>query len=49
MYEDYVDGKGLTSLKGIEYFTALEYLVCGNNQLTVMDVSRNTALTATYQ
>jgi hypothetical protein len=43
-YEDYVDGKGLTSLKGIEYFTALERLECYINQLTALDISQNTAL-----
>ena len=44
-YGDYEDGKGLTSLKGIEYFTALTHLDCGGNQLTTLDVSHNTALT----
>ena len=43
-YEDYVEGKGLTSLKGIEYFTALERLECDINQLTALDISQNTAL-----
>ena len=43
--EDYEEGKGLTSLKGIEYFTALLFLDCGGNQLTALDVSQNTALT----
>ena len=47
-YEDYVEGKGLTSLKGIEYFTALEYLACSRNQLTALDVSKNTALNTLY-
>ena len=37
-------GKHITSLKGIEYFTALEYLDCDYNQLTALDVSKNTAL-----
>ncbi len=32
------------SLKGIEYFTALEELSCDNNWLTSLDVSKNTAL-----
>ena len=36
--------KGITSLKGIEYFTALEELHCDMNQLTSLDVSKNTAL-----
>lgn len=28
----------------IKYFTALEYLNCGNNQITTIDISKNTAL-----
>lgn len=39
-----VDGLGVQSLKGIEYFTALEYLFCENNQLTELDVSNNIKL-----
>lgn len=35
----------LTSLRGIEYFESLEELSCLYNQLTSLDVSRNTALT----
>ena len=35
----------LTSLRGIEYFESLEELFCLYNQLTALDVSRNTALT----
>ena len=35
----------IRSLKGIEFFTALTYLNCDNNQLTTIDVSKNTALT----
>ena len=38
--------KDLRSLKGIEYFTELEELLCSNNQLTSLDVKKNTALTA---
>lgn len=34
----------IRSLKGIEYFTALKYLYCDYNQLTSLDVSKNTAL-----
>ena len=34
----------LTSLRGIEYFEALEELSCLYNQLTSLDVSRNTEL-----
>ena len=37
---------GITSLKGVEYFTALKTLYCSNNQLTSLDVSQNTALTS---
>ena len=35
----------LTSLKGIEYFTSLEYLDCSYNKLTSLNISNNTALT----
>lgn len=34
----------IASLKGIEYCTALETLDCSRNELTTLDVSRNTAL-----
>lgn len=34
----------LTFLKGIEYFTSLKRLSCGDNKLTSLDVSNNTAL-----
>ena len=40
--------KNISSLKGIEHFTALEYLNCTSNQLTALDVSKNTALTWLY-
>ncbi len=46
--EDYEAGKGLTSLKGIEFFTSLTNLHCGYNQLTVLDMSKNTALIELY-
>ena len=36
--------KGIQSLQGIEYFTALLTLDCSDNQLTSLDVSKNTAL-----
>ncbi len=39
-----VNDKGITSLKGVEYFTGLEKLYCHNNQLTSLDVGKNTAL-----
>ncbi len=35
----------LTSLKGIEFFESLTYLDCNHNQLTALNVSKNTALT----
>ena len=37
--------KGISNLKGIEYFTSLNILRCTDNQLTALDVSENTALT----
>ena len=40
-----VSEKGITSLKGVEYFTKLEKLYCESNQLTALDVSKNTSLT----
>ena len=36
---------GIRDLRGIGYFTALEFLQCYNNQLTSLDLSKNTALT----
>lgn len=36
---------GISDLTGIEAFTALDVLNCGNNQLTSLDLSNNTALT----
>ena len=35
----------IKSLKGIEYFTAVEKLICSRNELTELDLSKNTALT----
>ncbi len=43
-----VSEKGIASLKGVEYFTKLEKLNCYNNQLTELDVSKNTALTTLW-
>lgn len=34
----------ISSLKGIEYFTALTTLDCNSNKLTALDVTKNTAL-----
>ena len=39
-----VSEKGVTTLKGIEYLTALTYLHCGDNSLTSIDLGKNTAL-----
>ena len=44
----YVSVNAISSLKGIEHFTSLEILFCNNNQLTSLDVSKNTALTELY-
>ena len=41
----YLQGRNITDLKGIEYFTALTKLYCDVNQLTSLDLSKNTALT----
>ena len=41
----YVSKYNISSLQGIEYFTALTWLECSSNQLTSLDVSKNTALT----
>lgn len=40
-----VSGRNISSLQGIEHFTALMQLLCGNNKLTTLDVSQNTELT----
>ena len=40
-----VFGRSIADLTGIEHFTALKTLYCGDNQLTSLDVSNNTALT----
>ena len=37
-------GRQISSLKGIEYFTALEMLYCSDNQLTALNVSKNDRL-----
>lgn len=41
-----VEGKEISDLKGIEYFTALIWLACEGNKLTNLDISKNTALMA---
>ncbi len=40
-----VSGYNISNLTGIEDFTSLSQLLCGNNQLTSLDVTQNTALT----
>ena len=40
-----VSNSSISSLKGVEYFTALTELSCYYSQLTALDVSNNTALT----
>ena len=40
----FVVNMNIQSLKGIEYFTSLTTLKCYNNQLTELDVSKNTKL-----
>ena len=39
-----VSGKGISNMSGIAYFANLLELYCGSNQLTDLDVSRNTSL-----
>ena len=41
-----VAGSGIFNLKGLELFTALITLDCSNNQLTALDVSKNTGITS---
>ena len=43
-----VSSKSIKKLNGIEYFTALTELICYNNELTSLDVSKNTALTTLW-
>ena len=38
----------ISSLQGIEYFTALTMLDCDDNELTALDISKNTALVKLY-
>ena len=39
-----VNNKGIKSLDGVGFFTALETLTCWDNELTGLDLSKNTAL-----
>ncbi|MCR4669590.1 MAG: leucine-rich repeat domain-containing protein [Saccharofermentans sp.] len=41
----YVANRAIKSLKGIEKFTNLQTLYCQNNQLTSLDLSKNTKIT----
>lgn len=43
-----VDVKSISDMTGIEYFTELSFLNCANNQLTSLDISKNTKLQAFY-
>ncbi len=43
-----VGKRGISDLTGIESFTALETLYCGENKLTELDLSYNTALKELY-
>ena len=43
-----ISDRGITTLKGIEYFTALTDLACNGNNLNSLDVSKNTALKSLY-
>ena len=43
-----VYGMDISSLQGIEYFTALTVLDCDDNELTTLDISKNTALVKLY-
>ena len=40
----FIDAQNIADLTGIEDFTALEQLMCSNNQLTSLDLSQNTNL-----
>ncbi len=46
--EIFANEKGISSLQGIEYFTKLTNLQCYKNQLTSLDVSKNTELIELY-
>ena len=46
--EEGYDGQKLTSLQGIEFFPNLRYLLCGENNLTSLNVSKNKKLEELY-
>lgn len=41
----YVKGKGIRTMKGVEFFTALTSLTIWNNEVEAIDLSKNTQLT----
>lgn len=43
-----VSGRNISSLEGIEYFTSLTKLICSDNSLGSLDLSRNTELKVLY-
>lgn len=43
-----VNGKGIKDLTGIEYFTGLESLLCSDNNISKLDLSKNGALILLY-
>ena len=43
-----VEDKGITNLKGVEYFTELMGLECAKNKLTALNLSKNTKLSYIY-
>ena len=47
-YEIDFQNKKATSLKGIEYFTSLSKLYCEGNNLTELDLSKNTGIALLY-
>lgn len=40
--------KGISDLKGIDYFTDLQEMICSNNNLSSLDLRKNTALKELY-
>ena len=40
----HINSLGIASLKGIEFFASLETLICGNNSIAELDLSKNTKL-----
>ena len=48
IYNIVCEGKGIKSLKGIEYFTQIRGLWCRQNQISYMDISNNKELTGVW-